>query len=148
VSAEVYIAGDSCRLTLRLTRWASPELTSGPDANWVVGEVELTTGSTGRFTARHPVSLRTDELARFRDELGALMETLTGEAALEHLENQFGAKVTLKAGVGELEAFVAENVGAELRVKGVRTDQSYLAQTLRELSGAVAAFSVRGSAYD
>jgi hypothetical protein len=56
--------------------------------------------------------------------------------------------VTLKAGVGELEAFVAENVGAELRVKDVRTDQSYLAQTLRELSGAVAAFSVRGSAYD
>jgi hypothetical protein len=40
------------------------------------------------------------------------------------------------------------NVGAELRVKGVRTDQSYLAQTLRELSGAVAAFSVRGSGYD
>jgi hypothetical protein len=33
---------------------------------------------------------------------------------LEHLEDQFGAKVTLNAGVGELQVFVAENVGAKL----------------------------------
>jgi hypothetical protein len=148
VGAEVHIAGEGCRLTLRLTRWESSELTSGQDANWVVGDVELVAGTTGRFSARHPVSIRTDEVARFRDELASLLETLTGEATLEHLEDQFGAKVTLKAGAGELEAFVAENVGAQFRVKDVRTDQSYMAETLRELNAAVAAFGVRGSAYD
>ena len=81
VSAEVHIAGEGCRLTLRLMHWESPELTSGPDANWVVGEVELVTGSTGRFSARHPVSIRTDEMARFRAELASLLETLTGEVS-------------------------------------------------------------------
>ena len=94
------------------------------------------------------MSIRTDEIVRFRDELTTLLETLNGEATLEHLENEFGAKVTLRAGAGELEAFVAENLGAQLRVEHVRTDQSYLAGALRELNAAVAAFSVRGSAYD
>jgi uncharacterized protein YlxW (UPF0749 family) len=108
----VHIAGEGCRLTLRMTRWESPELVSGPDA-------------------------------RFRDKLRALLETVSGEATLQHLEEEFGAKVTLKAGVGELEVFVAE-----LRVADVRTDQSHLARTLRELDDAVAAFGVRGNAYE
>ena len=144
----MHIAGEGCRLTLRLTHWESPELTSGSDANWVVGEVELVTDTTGRFSARHPVSIRTEEVARFRDELASLLETLDGEATLAHLEDEFGARVTLKAGTGEFEAFVAENVVAQLRVKDVRTDQSYLAETLRDLNAAVSAFSVRGNAYD
>jgi len=147
VSAEVHIAGEGFRLTLRLTEWESAEIPSGSDANWVVGEVELAAGSTGRFSARLPVSFRTDEMARFRDELARLLETLTGEATLEHLESHFCAKVTLTAGAGALQACVAEDVGAELRVDDVRTDRSYLAETLRELDAAVAAFPVRGDAY-
>jgi hypothetical protein len=63
------------------------------------------------------------------------------------LRIRFGAKVTLNAGVGELQVFVAENVGAKLQVDEVQTDQSYLTQTLRDLDTAIAAFSVRGSAY-
>jgi hypothetical protein len=47
VSAQVNIVGEDCRLTVRLTPWENPELETGPDANWVVGEVELTAGSTG-----------------------------------------------------------------------------------------------------
>ena len=124
------IGGEGCRLTLRLDRWENPELPSGSDANWVVGDVELAAGSTGRFTGRHPVHIRTDEVERFRDELAGLLERLSGEATLEHLENQFGARVVLTAG------------------SGIRTDQSYLAQTLRGLNAAVAEFSVRGSAYE
>lgn len=142
------IAGNGCRLTLRLMRWERPNLTSGPDANWLVGEVELMAGSTGRFRARHPVSVRSDEVARFRAELSSVLDTLTGEATLENLEEQFGAKVVLNAGVGDLEVFVAEHLGAELRVKDVRTDHAYLGETMRQLNAAAAAFSVRGRAYD
>jgi hypothetical protein len=66
----------------------------------VIGEVELTAGSTGRFTARHSASIRTDELARFRVALDPLLEALSGEATLEHLEEQFGAKVTDQSYLG------------------------------------------------
>jgi hypothetical protein len=147
VTAEVSIAGEGCVLSLRLTGWQYPELDSGSDANWVVGEIELAAGSKGRFTACHPVTARTEELAAFCSEMATLLQTLTGEATLTHLESQFGATVTLEAGVGVLEVFVREHVGAELRVGGVRTDQSYLAETLRGLKHAVAAFGVRGSAF-
>lgn len=122
-------------------------MTSGADANWVVGEVELQAGSAGHFTGRQAVSMRTDEMERFRDELRALMDSLTGEASLSHLERRFGAKVTLRAGRGEIEVFVAEEAGARLEVANEPTDQSYLAQTLRQLDQAVEAFGVRGSAY-
>lgn len=148
MNVGVNIAGEGCLLTLHLAGWESPELLSGADANWVVGEVEVRAGSMGRFSARQSVSLRTEELAHFRDEVAALLQSLSGSVALEHLEDEFGVKVTLKSGVGELEVFVAEKVGATLRVSGVRTDQSYLAQTLDELNGAVAAFSIRGNAHD
>jgi hypothetical protein len=148
VSVEVHIAGDGCRLTLRLLGWENPELVTGSDANWVRGEIELVANSTGRFTASHSVSVLTGELERFRDELRTLLEDLDGEAAFEHLEAQFGVKATLKAGTGELELFVTEHVGAELRVTDVRTDQSYLGRTLRELDAAVAEFGVRGDPSD
>jgi hypothetical protein len=77
-----------------------------------------------------------------------VLQALAGEASLADLEGQFGARINLKAGAGELTAFIAEHAGAELRVTGVRTDQSYLAETLRGLDAAVAAFGVRGRACD
>jgi len=148
VSADVSIAGEGCRFTLRLLGWENPELVAGSDANWVRGEVELVATSTGRFTARQAVSVLTRDLELFRHELRALLEGLEGEASFENLEAQFGVNVTLKAGSGELEVFVTEHAGAELRVNDVRTDQSYLAQTLRELEAAVEQFGVRGRALD
>lgn len=48
--------------------------------------MELSAGSTGLFSGRQPVSIGTGEIARFRDELVVLLDTLTGEATLEHLE--------------------------------------------------------------
>jgi hypothetical protein len=81
------------------------------------------------------------------DALTRLLDELTGEATLSHLEEQFGATVKLRAGVGELDVFVREPFGAELRVSEVPTDQTHLAETLRGLNAAVAAFGVRGDAY-
>jgi hypothetical protein len=148
VSVDVSIAGEGCRLTLRLLGWEHPELVTGSDANWIRGEVELVATSTGRFTARQPVSVVTEDLERFRSEVRALLAGLDGEASFENLEAQFGLKVALKAGTGELEVFVTEHAGAQLRVVHVATDQSYLAQTLRELETAVAQFGVRGRPCD
>jgi hypothetical protein len=138
------IGGDGCALVVRVSGYEWPQLESGADANWLNGEVELTASTNGHFSARRVVSLRSDELLRFRDQIATVVESLDGEAALDHMEQQFGCTARLKRGVGELEAFVREELGAELRVTSVRTDQSYLQLSLQELDAVVATFPVKG----
>ena len=101
----------------------------------------------GSFTASHPVHARTEELAAFRSQIAALHERLTGEASLEHLEAVFGASLSLEDGVGQLDVFVRDRRGTELRVSGVRTDQTYVAQTLQDMDRVVAEFGVRGEPF-
>src|SRR5207244_2718001 len=108
------IAAEGCALVVRVNDYERPQLESGADANWLQGEVELT--ALTRFNARQAVSLRTDELVDFRDQLASVVESLDGEAALYHMEEQVGCTVHLKRGVGEFDAFVRDHIRAELRV--------------------------------
>jgi hypothetical protein len=124
-----------------------PGLDTGDDANWVSGEVELTSLRAGRFVARVPVSLHTEELANFAALLRRLDAELSGEATLEHLESQLGATIKLQAGGGTLAAFVRVHVEAELRVEEVRIDQSYVRQALVEFDVLSNAFPIRGTAF-
>jgi len=143
---EVTVAGEGCALVLRVLGYERPDELGGADANWLTAEVELRASTTGLFEARQAVALRTEELARFRDQLERLLQTLTGEAGLTHMEDQLGCRVRLKDGVGDLDAFVREEIGAELRVSQVRTDQSYLHETLTQIRALTSAFPVKGDA--
>jgi hypothetical protein len=130
---------------LRVSAYEWPDEVSGFDANWLTGEVELQAGRTGVFHARHRAALRTEELAQFRDELQEVVASLNGTATLHHLESQVGCTVELANGRGNLSAFVKEHVGSELHVHECETDQSYLAQTVRELDAIVEMFPARGA---
>jgi hypothetical protein len=145
VAMEATVAGHGCRLVLRVSAYEWPDEVSGSDANWLTGEVELRAGRTGEFRARQPAALRTDELAQFRDDLHETVESLNGTARLRHLEAQVGCTIELAHGRGNLSAFIKEHVGSELQVRRCETDQSYLAQTVRELDALVEAFPVRGT---
>jgi hypothetical protein len=144
---EAAIAGEGFRLVLRVLGYERPAFDTGSDANWVTGEAELTASSTGSFSGRHGVSLRTEELADFRDQLAKVVQNLDGSATLRHLEDQFGCTITLRRGSGEFEGFVREHVGAELRVSGLRTDQSYLQESLRAFDALVREFPVKGDPF-
>ncbi len=143
VAMEATVAGHGCRLVLRVSAYEWPDEVSGSDANWLRGEVELRAGRTGVFQARHGAALRTEELAQFRDQLQEVVASLNGTATLHHLESQVGCTVELANGRGSLSAFVKEHVGSELHVHECETDQSYLAQTVRELDAIVEMFPVR-----
>jgi hypothetical protein len=145
VAMDATVAGHGCRLVLRVSAYEWPDEVSGWDANWLTGEVELQAGQTGWFHARHGAALRTQELAQFRDELREVVASLSGTATLHHLESQVGCTVELANGRGSLSAFVKEHVGSELHVHECETDQSYLAQTVRELDAMVEMFPVRGT---
>jgi hypothetical protein len=43
-----------------------PSLDLGADANWLVGEAEMTADAGGSFAGRRGVALRTEELVAFR----------------------------------------------------------------------------------
>jgi hypothetical protein len=148
MATSATISADGCALVVRVDGYERPQLESGPDANWLQGEVELTASTGGRFSARQPVSLRTDQLARFRDQLASVVESLDGEAVLDHMEEQVGCTVRLARGVGEFEGFVRDHSGAELRVTSIRADQSYLQLALQELDALVATFPVKGRPLD
>ena len=144
---EVLVAGDGFRLLLQVAGYERPSLESGADANWLVGTVEMTVDAGGSFRASRGVALRTEELAAFRDALLRLVEDLDGEAVLNHMEDEVGCTIRLRRGTGEVEAFVREHVpGTELRVAQVRTDQSYLQQTAKQLDSLVAAYPIKGNA--
>jgi hypothetical protein len=144
---EVLVAGDGFRLLLRVAGYERPSLESGADANWLVGQAELTADAGGSFRACRGVALRTEELAEFRDALRRLVEGLDGEATLNHMEDEVGCTIRLRRGTGDLDAFVREHVpGVQLRVEGVRTDQSYLQETASQLDALVGAFPIRGDA--
>lgn len=100
------------------------------------------------FSARRAVSLRTDELVSFRDEVKRLVDELDGQAQFSHLEGEVGCTIRLRRGRGELEAFILKHVpGVELRIERVPTDQSYLQETANQLDALVAAFPVRGDPF-
>jgi hypothetical protein len=148
MAAEMSLRADGCRLVLRIDRYAYPAVTSGSDANWLAGEVELKAGATGAYRASHRVALRTDELAEFRDRLRELQRAATGEAYFEHLEEQVGITVRLSAGKRTLSVVVREHLGPELRFQDAAIGEEAIREALAELETVVAAYPVRGHAYD
>jgi hypothetical protein len=142
MAIEANLRGEGCRLAVRADRYEPSGLATGDDPNWVSGEIELVVGSLGAFSGRVPVSFRTFELERFRDELRDLDMDHTGTATLAHLEEQFEAVVSVEAGRATIAGFVREYVGAELRYQ-VATDAGHIRQAANEFDALVRAFPVR-----
>jgi hypothetical protein len=145
---EAQIRARDFQLTLRADRYERPADTTGSDANWLVGAVELTVGSMGRFSASLPVSLFTSDLERFAADLRVLDRELTGAAALHHIESQLALTIELAAGTGKLSGFVREHIGAKLGFEGIAVDQTYVREALGQFDALVAAFPVRGNPAD
>jgi hypothetical protein len=137
--AEIVVAGDLCRLVLTVYGYEHPGATNYDDANWVMAKARLMGGRHGNdFQATTGVSLRTVELKAFRDSLATLLERLTGEVRMEHMEQQ----VCCTNGRGEMEASLREHVGAELRIQSP-IDQTYLAPTVADLDTVLRLFPPR-----
>jgi hypothetical protein len=138
---EATVSGEGFRLILRIWGYERPHLDSGADANWLMGEAELTADFGGSYRAKQSLTPRTEEIEAFRGQLVRILEALDGEATLDHMEEQVGCSVTLRRGKGE---FSGQDVGPELRVNGLPTDQSYLKQSLSGFEKLAKTFPVKG----
>ncbi|MFL5893881.1 MAG: hypothetical protein ACJ76Z_02055 [Thermoleophilaceae bacterium] len=145
---EATIKGEGCEITLRVLGFEFPEETTGWDANWLNAVIEIRAGSQGDFRAAIKVSLRTVELASFRDQLCVLDEQLNGQAKFSHLEDQLSITITMVSGKAQLAWWLREHIGARLSGEDFETDQSSLRRTLGELDEIVEMFPVRGDPTD
>jgi hypothetical protein len=143
MSVEVSVRGHGCTFSLQADRYESPEITTGEDANWLSGRVDLTVDRSGSFSARRDVSPYLPDLTAFRDQLRLLDEELSGEATLTHLEGEFGLTIALERGRGTLSGFVKEHVGATLSFSEIEIDQTFVREALQQLDALVTAFPPR-----
>jgi hypothetical protein len=143
MAVEIVIAGDECKLTLKVVRYEFGEAQDYHDANWLVTDAELVAGSTGHFEARCEVTIRTTELLDFRDGVRRAIESHSGSPRLDHMEEQVGCTIAVAGTKAELSAFIKEHVGAELSASPCKMDERQLKRTLGDLDAAVEAFPVR-----
>lgn len=148
MSATAHIRGDGFELTIRADRYEHPAEATGWDANWVKADLELRCRRLASFDAAFELTLRTEELEAFRDELRVLDRDLTGEATLRHREDDVGVTIRLERGKGTVSGYLQEHLRARLEFEQVQTDQSHVRQTLTELEAVVRAFPVRGDPYE
>ena len=144
MGAEAVIRGENFVFTLRVDRYVAPQLTSGSDANWLHGAVELEISMVGSYRASQQVSPFASDLEAFRDELRALDRDLTGTATLAHLEGEFEVTIALESGKGTLSGYVREHIGPRLQFDEIKTDQTYVNAALKQFEALTAAFPVRG----
>jgi hypothetical protein len=143
MAVEIVIAGDECKLTLKVVRYEFSEAKDYHDANWLVTAAELVAGRLAHFEARCKVTIQAVELLDFRDGVRRAIESRSGSTKLDHMEEEVGCTIAIEGSTGELSAFLQEHVGAELSSSECRMDERQLKRTLRDLDAAVEAFPVR-----
>lgn len=104
------------------------------DDNWLAGTVtlEFARPPAATFKAKCSTSWQTTEFAGFQEALRTLLDDLTGTASFSTIEDQVELTIQLEGGKGTVEGRVEEHAMASTEFEA-ETDQSFLAQTLREL---------------
>lgn len=151
MTAEATLKATGVRLALSVQGYQFPQVDTGSDANWLVCNVGLDVHRGGTFHAeRHRLTLVTVELESFTRELRVLQRDVTGQAVLEHIEEQISLTVTLKEGKGTFAGFLAAArlSDARLSFANAEIDQSFLGDAVEQLDAIVHAFPIRGSLYD
>jgi hypothetical protein len=122
---DIVFAGEEGSLTLEISRGGRIERVSlmvGP----LVGEIATVVGP---------------DLLRMRDELAAALSsrTLTGGTSLQSVENDFSIRVEIANGKGTVQGTLTTRFKSDGGLTFVlTTDQSYLAETLRQIEATLA----------
>jgi hypothetical protein len=132
-------------VTLTILRRERPDATDYDDGNWLNAEVRL---AAGGFKAGFAATVRSDELADFRQELAELIATEKGAAVFSTTEEQ--RLIALEAdGRGHItvtgEARDMAGTGNLLAFTVPELDLSELPALLRTLDGILAVHPVVGS---
>jgi hypothetical protein len=114
------------------------------DDNWLVVAVNV---SAGGFSGRARMTILTDELVRFSEQLHLLYDRRSGSAEFRTLEEQLSLTI-VGDGKGHIrltgEFLDAAGIGNRLSF-ALDFDQTLLQDSIRALDGVIHAFPVRGT---
>jgi hypothetical protein len=114
------------------------------DGNWLMSSVDLVVGP---FQGTVPASLRAEELAAFREQLGVLHQSLTGAAVLDSMEAWLHLTVAVtSSGAVQVTGRARDRLGRanELLFHLDDLDQSDLPRIIEELDEVGTFFPVIG----
>ncbi|MFA4927798.1 MAG: hypothetical protein WC558_04730 [Patulibacter sp.] len=146
MSNEAGITAPGARLQIRIERYEYPRIQQGPDANWLLGDVRLTAGTSSLFRANVPVTIMADELARLRNGLLDLLEGRTDHAVLHHMEVNVGATIRSWDGLLLFSCFVRDDFAPEIRLREVQITRDQLQEAFDEFDDLLQTFPVRAPA--
>lgn len=146
MSNEAGITAPGARLQIRIERYEYPLIQQGPDANWLLGHVRLTAGTSSLFRANVPVTIMANELVRLRNELADLLEGRTDHAVLHHIEVNVGATIRTWGDLLLFSCFVRDDFSPEIRLREIQITYHQLREAFDQFDGLVQAFPVRASA--
>ncbi|NLT72263.1 MAG: hypothetical protein GXX91_16435 [Verrucomicrobiaceae bacterium] len=146
MSSVVRFEADGGSIELRLQAYEFPEETTGADANWVSGEVELVGSGIERGVAVQALHFRTDELDQLRNDLAAMLAVRSDRVSTAHIEEQFEIAIGHDEGRFTVDAWVSDYETKES--SGPLTiDRAGLEASLDQLNHATEEFPVKGDAY-
>ncbi len=133
-------------LTIVVQRRSNLDCTDYWDGNWVVVKVDV---SVGGFRGSMTGDLRTDELARFLEQLVQLQVSLQGTAEFQTMEDWLSIRAS-GDGCGHMtfECTVRDQPGIGNTLEFLlATDQTFTRSTVAELAAVVKRFPVIGSPF-
>jgi hypothetical protein len=140
---EGWLRGENFEAGFGAIQYAYPAVTTGDDAQWVRGWIDVRLTGAWRLVARAEVTFWAPDLESFSREISSLFESLSGEAVLRHLEGEFELRVGLDRGRGSISGFVRDPLGPRLEFRDIETDQTYLFSAVAGISRIVDSFPPR-----
>lgn len=146
MSNEAGITAPGARLQIRIERYEYPRIQQGPDANWLLGDVRLTAGTSSLFRASVPVTIMADELARLRNGLGDMLEGRSDHAVLQHIEGNVCATIRTWDDLLLFSCFVRDDFAPEIRLREVQISRQQLQEAFEEFDRLIQTFPIRAPA--
>lgn len=143
---EAGITAPSARLQIRIERYEYPAIHEGPDANWLMGDVRFTAGTSSLFRATVPMTIMADELARLRNGLEDLIAGRTDHAVLHHMEVNVGITIRTWEDLLLFSCFVRDDFAPEIRLREIQISPKQLQEAFDEFDALLQAFPVRAPA--
>jgi len=140
---QISLNGHGASISIEVSGYERPIAQNVDDANWLKCRVAV---NLGYFTGEYPATFVTSDFVRFRDGLKTVLSTMGGSASLETCEEALNCTVEMKSnGAARIKgkAQVHQNIAAALSFS-FESDQSFAAQTLREVEAVIAEYPVRG----
>ena len=141
-SCEVSISGYGASLLVKVLGYENPDARQSSDANWLECKVSA---KVNGFSADFPASFTTQDFARFRQELGAVLTDFGGTASFRTHEDALRLSVELRRTGSAYVEGIARIDGRSRAALSFEfaSDQTFLRRTHEELGAAIRRFPIK-----